>query len=369
MIYYFLYFYLALKPFYIFSSGNLQVADIFLICSFIVLCLSMAKNHNSCTSINKKIKGFALFVICVNIISLIYSAIYLRLDFLTSALFYIFNLIGIYVFYYCIQSKKFIINMHKILTIDVIIQFILWITRIGRWYFESRYMGTFNDPNQFAFFIFSSMICNFIIENKFNMKKSKIYYLFSAILIYESSSTGMLLGLTIFLIGESIVYIKKTNIRKYLKHIIIILYVLLVILTILYMANINLINDIYEYAKDSTVMIRIKDKISRADNEEGNLLQERGYDKIFKYPYEIIWGAGHGYNTRFDTFHKGEMHTTFPSILFYYGIIPFIIIIKWVWKNIRYTSPEIKIAYFAVFVESLTLLNERQMLFWIMMIV
>ena len=96
------------------------------------------------------------------------------------------------------------------------------------------------------------------------------------------------------------------------------------------------------------------------------MLQERGYDKIIKYPYKMILGAGHGYNERYKTYHTGEIHATFPSILFYYGIVPFIILILWIWENIKYVPKNIMIVYFSLLVESMTLLNQRQILFWVL---
>lgn len=365
------YIYLILKPYYIFPSGNLQISDFFLLIAFFILTFEFAKNSYIRKSINKKAFLYNIFVTCVLFVSICYSVIYFRSDFFTSAIFYIFNLMGIYVLYYCVENKSFLYITRRISFINILVQLALYVLNIGSWYGDVRYMGTFNDPNQFAFYIFANLICVYIINSilaKNSNKSNYLYYIIACFLIIESASTGVLLGLGSFISLTFIYKFIKIDFKRYIPKIIIFLCLFIPILLIILLTNTNVFNNIIAKVQDNVILTRIEDKLNRVDEEEGNLLQERGYDKILKYPYKIILGAGHGYNERFNTYHTGEIHATFPSILFYYGIIPFVILLVWIYENIKNIPVNIKIAYFAVLIESLTLLNERQLLFWFIII-
>lgn len=358
-----IYLYFLLKPYYIFSSGSIQISDVFVIIALFVFCFKLIKDKELFNEIYQKTKLINIFVAFVIYISLFYSALYFRTDFIKSAMFYVFNLIAIWILYVCIKDKKFLNNTNKILMLNIFIQFILYIFKIGKWYGKVRYMGTFNDPNQFAFFVFSSMIISFIIEQNLGKKTNYIFYLVSMFLIYESGSTGMILGTIIFIFGELGYLLLKLKNKK-------IIIVMLTLIPIFYTLSLLIdTSQIYEdYVQNNIVIERIKEKVKRIDKDEGNLFQERGYDKILKYPEKILLGAGHGYNERYKTYHTGEIHATLPSMLFYYGIVPFMILLIWIYRNVKYVPLNIKMAYIAVLIESFTLLNQRQVLFWFMII-
>ena len=87
------------------------------------------------------------------------------------------------------------------------------------------------------------------------------------------------------------------------------------------------------------------------------------------YPQYILYGSGEGEYTRFTkTYHQDEIHATLPSILFYYGIIPTLILLSWVYSKIKKASIKTLIPLISIFMESFTLLNQRQVLFWILIL-
>ena len=76
-----------------------------------------------------------------------------------------------------------------------------------------------------------------------------------------------------------------------------------------------------------------------------------------------------GGEDRFEkVFHKTEIHSTFPAILFYYGLIPTYILIRWIYENIKKIRGQQFIIYIALLAESFTLANQRQALFWIIIV-
>ena len=54
--------------------------------------------------------------------------------------------------------------------------------------------------------------------------------------------------------------------------------------------------------------------------------------------------------------------------MFYYGIVPFFILMYWVYLNLKGLKLKQYIPYIAILIESFTLLNQRQLLFWWMIL-
>ena len=121
--------------------------------------------------------------------------------------------------------------------------------------------------------------------------------------------------------------------------------------------------------KEDTLFIvsRVKEKFERVNTSTSDvtLIEERGYDRFIYYPQYILYGSGEGNYDRFTlTYHRNEIHATFPSILFYYGVIPFIILLIWFKDKIVPSNLTMIVPIAALLLESFTLLNQRQLLFW-----
>lgn len=370
IMYFFIYLYLLLKPFYIFKSGGIQPSDLFLVLALLLLLISKKRNEiRRVLSSNLK---YIIFIICVVLINSIYYIIYNNSRFVLSTLYYIFIFIGILLFSFVFNEKGRKKIVSKILKIDIIMQLIIYFLGFGRIYVGTRYMGTFNDPNQFGYFIFICYMFIYLISLDTKETKGNIFFLLISIfLIFKCASTGMLLGITVFLILQIIDILRKIfyfiNKNKVKIFVTIIFFVPIFLIILLINNNNNFIN-----IKNSFMMSRVMEKFSRVDNtNESNmsLYEERGYDKFVYYPQYILYGSGEGeYNRFVKARHQGEIHATFPSILFYYGIFPFIILLSWIYDKIRKANIKVLIPLFALFIESFTLLNQRQVLFWVLIL-
>lgn len=370
LVYFCLYLYLLLKPYYIFKSGSIQPADIIMFIGFLLFLVS--KNKEKFLKIISSNYKFIVFVICTFIINGLYFINYFKYSFLISSLYYLFNFMAIVLFTIAFDNEEATKRIGKILKINLLIQLLLIITRTGRYYGSIRYMGTFNDPNQFGYFILISYMFIYLISLKYNNNKGNVFFLLISIyLIIECASTGMFVCITIFLLLQLFDIINHFSkfLKRYKNKIVIGSFILLPILLIFFVINSN-----YNYIDFSNILIitRIEEKIKKFDGESSSdvsLIKERGYDRFIYYPQYILYGSGEGEFTRFDkTFHQGEIHATFPSILFYYGIIPTFILLKWVYDKIKKINLKILIPLIALFAESFTLLNQRQALFWVLII-
>lgn len=379
----YMYIYAILKPYYIRKSGTLQVADCFVLLAFITLILIQIKGKFRAHPHNiKKIKPLVLFVLFTLLINTIYFFIYNTKDFCISSLQYIFILIGIYTFYNVLDCDRFLSNINKILKLNIVIQLVICLLGYGRYYTPTRYMGTFNDPNQFAFYIFLTYMITIII-NKIEGKKHKyhgILLLIVAFLIIKSASTGSAMGFAIYVLlsvlanfKHVIIYLKKYKTILFVLNIGLI--VILIFFCLLYNTDEKFKSKIDEKVNNfasSAIVERIVEKIIMTkDNNKGiSLIEDRCIDKIIYYPEYLLFGAGQGYYNRFKLakFAKNEIHSTLLGILFYYGIIPFTFLMYWLWINLKNLKFKECIPYIAILFESFILNNQRQLLLWFMII-
>ncbi len=364
--------YLLLKPYYFFSSGGLQISDYFLVIAFFIFLLLSSKNNKYIKEEIKNNRLFIIFTILTFIINGLYFIIYGKFKFLLSSIYYVFNLIAIIIFLVVFKNDdKFIIRFDKIIKFNLIVQLILYFTRIGRFYYIDRYMGTFNDPNQFGYYILISFayisLFNYKLKNKpINLM---IYFGISFFLIALSGSTGMLLGIFI-MVALKIIYFLRRIYKCTSKIILAVIFLIPILVSIYLMFDID-----FSSIGNTTIFKRLSEKLNKVINYDEldgksysqlSIAEERGYDKLLIYPQYILYGAGEGLYERFNLVaHIGEIHATFPSILFYYGIIPTIILLIWLYKNLKKVKLNYMIIYISLIVESFTLLNQRQALFWI----
>lgn len=362
----FLYIYLLLKPFYTMSGGGFQISDLFIPIAFIFFLIS----KDSKNLFAKSIKGngkLLIYTILANVINLLYFIMYLSPKLLISNLCLIFIFIGIICFENSIKNTNFLLNVNKILKLNIVIQLIIFLLGLGRYYCLVRYQGTFNDPNQFGFYILLSCSTIYILNNKLSKKSTISNLLFMSIstfLIFQCASTGMFLGISIFLglyLVNLFIKMNKKNVGKY---------IIVAIILVLFVNLVNFIfpNNFFEKVTTSNIVERTKKKVNNFDTGEVSFAQERGLDKITMYPQYVIFGAGEGVYERFQTYYVNEMHSTFPSMLFYYGIIPFMFVVLWFLGKLKNIKFDYIVPTVAIIMESFTLLNQRQLLFWVFFI-
>lgn len=358
--------FLLLKPFYFFPSGGIQISDLFFIASFL-LYLLLAKKGDK-IPIDKVDKWLLYFITLIFGINLIYSLMYGKFGFMISSIYYIYNFLIIVFFRIYVDDEGFLMSIERVCKLNIIIQVLIYVVKFGRFYSENRYMGTFNDPNQMAFFIFMSLITAYIISEIRNAKLHISYHIMAVVLIFLTSSTGMFLGIAVFYTVQALTKVVKIINQNYNVKVLLFIIASL-IMGLLFSAKID---DYLTTFSQSSIIERVEQKVDKlSDNNMGATnIQERGIDKLILYPEKIIFGAGEGYYVRFDKAYTDlEVHSTALSILFYYGIVPTMLFSFWCYKNIRILTVSNVAVILSLFIESLTLLNQRQPLFWMIFVI
>lgn len=374
IVYFLLYIYLLLRPYYFFESGGVQFSDIFLILAFSLFIIFSKSNKRRLLLPIEKNKELFIFTILTFFINGIYFITFLKFKFILSSLYYVFNLFAIILFFNLFAEKKQLNIVGNIFKLNLLLQLLFYLLNVGKYFDSFRYMGTFNDPNQFGFYVLLSFSYIYIINNITDNKKYQfVFFIISIFLIYQCASTGMLLGILVFFILMIIYNLKNINnfINQNKNKL---FFALVFLLFIGIFIGLTGKNQMVSSFLDSKIISRVEDKLYRKSasqlNGQMSIWQERGYDKLVIYPQYLLYGSGEGEYNRFDkSAHTNEIHATLPSILFYYGLIPFLLIVYWLYKRLKNIPPKYKVIYYAILIESFSLLNQRQVLFWCIFII
>lgn len=371
--------YLLLKPYYLFASGGLQIADIFLLLSFVLLFVESRLSSDWRSELARTIQEQRLifiFVALTFIINTLYFFTYLELKFFLSSSYYVFNLLAIIAFAIFLKDRHFLSRIGSVFKFNLVIQLALWASHIGRYFDADRYMGTLNDPNQFGYYILISFLFIYATDIALGKGRTYIYYLLTILLIFLSGSTGMLLGIGVFSALIAAYYIKQQlkspykMVRRIMHSTGIFLGLLVLLFPIVFTVIDSDHGDVFGIT-EAPLFLRISEKQEQASGEASkNIFEDRGLDVLGKYPHFMIFGAGEGAYRRFTMMNNygNEVHSTLPSILFYYGLLPLVVLLLWIRQNLRGIGWRFGIAATTLLTVSFILLNQRQSLFWVFIV-
>lgn len=357
----------VVKPFYLYSSGKVQPADLIFVASFVVWVLE----NRGAIRFQKDDLPLLGFVFCLVAVNTIYSLIYQYFEFNIHSAYYVYNLLFILSFASHMKNERFLRWLLVLSLFNIYLQLILLRLGMGQYMFVNiRYMGTYNDPNQFGFAQFSFL--TFIFMLFWHLKlfdKARYTALFVltfavvAYLVYESTSTGILLGMVSF----AFLFMLASVLWNRRPSFLVVRYLLIGLILAAVLGL--LLFDLSSLAKSDNAMLeRLGEKFKKVDHGGFmELIDERGIDKVILHPLYNLFGAGEGLYERFPV-SPFEVHSTFPALLFYYGIIPFFFLIIWIRKRLRRVDPFLLCAILGVWVESFTLANQRQPAFWILIV-
>lgn len=339
------------KPFYIFQSGSIQPGDLFLFLSFIAYLVEGKP------VLPKKDNLFICFLVFVVIINGIYFVVYGHFQFIMSCLYYIFNYFVVIVFRDSMINNTFQKLLSAACKINLAVQLLLFITHTGSyWEGTYRYMGSYNDPNQLGFAIISTLCILRIL----NSKHWYFYAFISLYLIMQTYSGGMLATFALLIIFDIIFNFDSVRNQRYRgSQIIMFLFVIGVIGIYLIMKSQNSPLDFRGF--------RIEEKLSSSSSIVASFISDRNLKIAVEHPEFFLFGYGEAVNfTRYG--HGSEMHSTWLSLWFCYGILPFLILIRWIYNNIKNIDIKYAAVFIAIFLEAFTLVNHRQPSFWMIIL-
>lgn len=356
----------VVKPFYLLPSGTFQIGDLFLVISFgVVAYAEHFKISSLCSKEDKYLRVFLLFVIVINSI---YGIYYQEVAFLKSILYFIFNYMVIIVFRKLTLEDMFLPLFEKCCKLNLWIQLAVFLLGGGAYYEPGRYMGTYNDPNQFGFAVITAYLILFSINQKTKTKYNWIYFLLSSFLVIKSASMGMLLLLITF-VFINIIYITifadKEKRKRRIKILLLVIIAVVALGVVLVFLNKNsfITNQVQVFIN----RVAKKFKEAGSNNIFEVIVYDRNLHAFVNHPISVLYGSGEGLMNRYGVTNL-EIHCTWIALLFGYGIIPTVFLIKWIKTNLKSMPFRMAGVYIGLFVEASVLVNYRQPAFWILLI-
>lgn len=356
---------LFLKQFYTRQSGSIQISDAVMMTAVVFLVVSRRRAFFNIDL------PLAVFVVFTFVINGIYT-LYYRENFMMSSVYLLYNLLAVIAFRVFIQEEDFVKALTFTLKLNLLTQVLIYLSGYGRLHSSVRYEGTFNDPNQFGFFVlccfFMLYLCYFLKERHFPL----VWYLVAGFLVLISASRGMMLAFLIFLFFAVIQpYLAgKDPITQY------VCYILLAFAAAFYLWGGAKLLSVFRGLNNERIDFLIS-RFERSDSGSSslsgkilNFLHDRQMLRIIYAPFYFLFGSGEGYSQRFWAYggQGGEIHGTMIALWYYYGIIPYLFFLKWIWNNLKGLPSRAWGVFIAVILEACTLANHRQPLFWTMFV-
>ena len=354
---------LYIKQFYLRESGSIQIGDVVIALSVLMIFFSgqVKPGENSL---------LAIFVFCTFIINGIYS-IYYGKNFLKSSVYLLYNLLVVLAFRLLIREDGFIKVLILLLKICLTTQLFVFITGIGRNYSSLRYQGSFNDPNQFGFFVLCCFFMLFLCYLHFGKRPHILWLLVTGFLVVLSSSRGMMLTFAVFLFLAVIYPFLST--KSIVERVVFILLFAIILVFLFVFGDVvsAILQGALGWRRLAYVFGRIQDTASVSSGTGGRLyklLADRQLVRIIRAPYYFLFGCGEGYFDRFliSSGQNNEIHCSMIALCYYYGIIPYYFFLKWIRENIKGIPHSAISVFVALIMEAFTLANHRQPLFWMM---
>lgn len=342
------------KQFYILPSGSFQIGDLLFGLAFLLAVSTVGLNQ--VVYENKKLVYFLLGVCAVNSI---YGLLYSSSGFFRTAAYYVFNFFVVLVFDDIKDNARFLCFLEGILKLCLLFQLGILLTGSGRWMEGVRYQGTFNDPNQYGFFVISTFLMLALLMKVSEKKKLTLFwYIITFFLIVPCASTSMVFALFVYIIFH-VLFSDDVSPASKMMRIVLVLIVFIIMLMI-----INGVIRLRPSIEDSIIYHRVLGKLQGMRDGSNTFTDDRNLNIILEHPLYILWGGGESLYSRFG--HGGEIHSTVFAILWCNGIIPFGYLVSWIKEKVKSIHKSVWCAYLALLMESFTLVNHRQPMFWML---
>jgi hypothetical protein len=112
------------------------------------------------------------------------------------------------------------------------------------------------------------------------------------------------------------------------------------------------------------VVASVEARFAREGNDE--TAERRGYDRIWNHPEHTLFGAGEGVTYRFQSEWPGELHSSWGTILFSYGVVGVLLFGCGVWRGLR-GNGRLAIYCMPVFLFGCIHQGLRLTMFWVLM--
>ncbi len=332
-----------LSQFYFWSSGVPQFSHIFIMGAILLLFSKSSKINIEYSNI---ILLFVAYAICINFA---WYLIVLDSSYMMSTVYWIFNLLFFLLMMNLnqVQINFFYEKLLFLIPFSYIVEIIIWASNLGRYDFEPRYNGLFNDPNQMAFWVLSSCaIYLYISGNSF--KKITVYFL-ALFLILLTMSRSASIGFLMLTLG--LIFSQKGDLNKR---------IFVFIGTLVLFGSLSYF--LYNLGVFDSIALRFMEGLDQRDSQ----VEGRGLFSFLDYPQYLIFGAGQGAHWLYNPT-GNEIHSTWLGILFYYGIIGISLFLIFLYQIFKKLSLSNKMILLGPMLYGFTTYSARTIIFWFLL--
>lgn len=343
-----------LNPFLLFGSGLPQPADWVMAILFLSIFFTGLKPHSELQ--RNLVDRHRLFVIYVTIVNSIWfffidQSQEKRFPTFLHSFFYIFNFLALRSILILSWSfkKDFLRYTAYGIGLGLILQAVL---AVGMGSTDSRNALFFNNPNQLGYYaLLSGSLFIYIVKHVKLPTLLQLATYFSFFFLSLLSSSKAALGGSVILIALAIVNQGLFSFRQF------VVLSLAVGVGAYFVLQQELGSSLFDYSLNRFEMI---------GQDSDDSYQGRGYDRILNDPEYLVLGAGEGGYYRFDTLlEAGEIHSSFGTLIFCYGIIGFVLFIRFLLGIFKGSSFFELLYFLPVFAYSITHQGLRDTLFWV----
>lgn len=308
--------YIFFKMFYVFNEGLAQPADILL--AMVGLLIALPRLIR--TFFQRNILLFVLlgWIATVNVAWVFVSG---NLTMATPISYYLFNIIVAMVAYAVRLRNPDLFDRYIIYAIRAaaVVQF-------AALYADDNFrpLGTFQNPNQLAYWGVVVLSMYLVIRRNRSQWLDLPFLLILAYCVIASLSRAGAIAV-LQLLGLWGWLILKTPMQRALG-------VLIVAMLFLTASQTGYISNYLNQTET------VEDYETRSKLDAGtSMIEERNYDRIIKFYEYTLLGAGEGYYSRFesDNVLAVEIHSSFGTMLFSYGIMGLLLFCTFIWTVIR----------------------------------
>lgn len=328
-------------PFYFMDPGDPQVADIF----GAILVLTNMKSIILSIKANQFNRFLFFFVMYALIVSIITIFLWHDVLLIKNGAYYLY---GFFIIMF-LHSKFHDISFLKF-TLKAF--FIILLIQLAAYPFAPsdgiRAQMFFTNPNQLALWALCMLIISNIIANIVEAKflNTFIIALLCTFFIFISASKSALIGAILF---WGYFFIQSKKYIVIIAPLAMFSFMLLITIKDINLKDINFVSNVVE---------RLNEK--NTANNQG--VHGRGYDRIYRFPEYLLFGAGEGNTERFDS--PIELHSTFFSIFFCYGIIGLTLFLSAISTIFKHLDKHVIVMFTALFMYSLMHMALRSPFFW-----
>ena len=350
--------YLIAFPFYFFPAGSAQPSDIFIV--VLIGFYILGRKFQLKGALKEPFTRFLRFCIYLTLVN--FGVFIAMLGQRSSGLpwyiissFYVYNLVvmGFALSLYRQYGKQFIYTTAYACVFAGILQIVL------SYALQTNAEGIrgamfFTNPNQLGYYSLCGLAIILVLETMIKIPRLIVYisfFVFSYLALVSVSKAA--LGSMIILFGAYLIANKIFSFRN--------------ILAVIVVGGLGFVGVTQsEFGKRFQENLEVRNQNEETRPDEITEWEYRGYDRITNHPEYLVFGAGEGGYNRFDTYITNhEIHSSFGTIAFSYGIPGTTLFIMFIFSLLKKLPWYYLIYSLPLFAYGVTHMGLRFTIFWV----